>query len=666
MKRSENEARSEMFTGDFTDRTTIAALLANLPRDWEGRFGKATFSLPGREPFAHRLKIMKRVMEDTGLELQTTWVHVFDLYICRFFRKLALCNTPDTYSTLMEEFQHSCDAEVAKMGDLVGFFVPMNWDEHRDENLPRRHPFSVLGRKIHSENFMLSVDAAFRDQFAKVINAERRARRLADLNSHNFYRALEAMRRNCSVYLTITRKKTPGLYRIGPEEWLSEMVCVFPFAIPMIAGGPNCVFTDGTFSILSPMVLELLCCVVANESVVVGCCVTPTETSDSFKSMWDRISDELREDGRDPELLKKIPLVSDQGSGLAKLASDYGLNWKLCHRHMIEKFGSRTILGSWVARLLRCCSDDEYLAERAVIQNEFEEVQPWKRFPDKWPLFQHLMKADGDPNLLPFAYHPDRWMRSRRPGCPSTTNGIESIHRWLNALKHSRETFMSRLNKVIEYCHERYMHRNDPGRRERRASNQHWKSLDDKPAPLATSARDTGRAEFYRALNTNEQLYHNGQGIMGWEFPEHDLTIYERRNRERRITREYTEEQVLPPQFLGKRASERPPVQFTDPLSLALGEFGVDDAIASEGETLTNFNPFHDTTWRIVFTVRALCQHQKKFAENWTPIITEVAAIGARMSAGREGGFIPKEEMHLPENEAKWRIAVYKEYGILK
>jgi hypothetical protein len=133
--------------------------------------------------------------------------------------------------------------------------------------------------------------------------------------------------------------------------------------------------TDATFRIVSPYILEILHGIFANESIPIAIAVFPTETDRSYEMIYSHIIEVLQAAGLDQKLLLELPLVSDQGGALQSLVRHYGLTWLLCHRHLIEKAGSYSQVGDWVARILRCATLEELERVAACILAEIGEIE---------------------------------------------------------------------------------------------------------------------------------------------------------------------------------------------------------------------------------------------------------------------------------------------------
>jgi hypothetical protein len=86
---------------------------------------------------------------------------------------------------------------------------------------------------------------------------------------------------------------------------------------------------SATFQILAPYILEILHVIWANESIPIAIAVFPTETLQSYDLLYSHVRDVLTSAGANPEILRQIPLASDQGAALHALVKKYALQWLL-------------------------------------------------------------------------------------------------------------------------------------------------------------------------------------------------------------------------------------------------------------------------------------------------------------------------------------------------
>jgi hypothetical protein len=191
-------------------------------------------------------------------------------------------------------------------------------------------------------------------------------------------------------------------------------------------------------------------------------------------------------------LLTQLPILTDQGSALQKFVAHFQLEWKLCHRHIIENVGAKGRLTDFVCRLLRCFSLEEYQATRESI---IEEIQPREDHLSKVPGWDSLLRLLGilvDNHPLST---PSTWALWMRLGCPRTTNSAESVNGRLNADTAGVNSFVERVFIVVRHFLCRYNSRFSWSNRA--VSRNRRKIWPADNAPWSSPAK----AEFYRKLH---------------------------------------------------------------------------------------------------------------------------------------------------------------------
>jgi hypothetical protein len=266
-----------------------------------------------------------------------------------------------------------------------------------------------------------------------------------------------------------TQPNTP-MKRLGDRKYLFGLTYIFPHAFQLLKSRlGNCVMLDATFKAMKPYVLSILHLIIRGESIPIAFAVFPAENLDGYTRLYKDLIDMIEKRGASRQLLTALPLVSDQGAALKALAGTFSLQWKLCHRHLIENAGASSLHGDWVRRILECCTPLECRRAIEVIWHEFQLMDPTKRAQYqnssscsllKRMIYAFHFQCDRSVPVdwlgqLPHAFEPldvACWARWMRLGCPTTSNSAESIHSWLN--KHEDELknkgFFARLEVVIE------------------------------------------------------------------------------------------------------------------------------------------------------------------------------------------------------------------------
>jgi hypothetical protein len=190
-------------------------------------------------------------------------------------------------------------------------------------------------------------------------------------------------------------------------------------------------------------------------------------------------------------LLTKLPVLTDQGTALAALVDWFDLDWKLCHRHIIESVGAKGRVTDFVCRILRCFSVEEYDVERVAILHEiagrekfFEEVKGWDS------VLRLLGRLEDEHPLCVQS----TWALWKRLGLPRTTNSAESVNGRLNENTLNQKSFVERVFIVAQHFITRYNSRfswRDRSLNRNRSKCWPDPASDDSPA----------KTEFYRTLH---------------------------------------------------------------------------------------------------------------------------------------------------------------------
>jgi hypothetical protein len=383
------------------------------------------------------------------------------------------------------------------------------------------HPYILLGRRVNSRWFKGVADLSGRGIFSWNVTETLEKRRQRDAALSHFLGRLQDIGLGT---MKIYASETSGyvMKAITDDLYLYGLTAVFPWAIQMLTDiRPNCTMLDATFRILRPYILEILNVIIANELIPIGIAVFPSETQDSSEFLYSHIEQILVQAQVDnPSILSELPLVSDQGSGLRAFVNQRGLNWKHCHRHLIEAAGAHSQVGDWVARLLQCSSQDQYERVRACIQVEISYIESIREESLKAgrilnsPKF-HTLFMMLHPDQADLMHTIDHWAKWLRLGCPSTSNASESIHAKLNAVAGQGRTFLARLSVVRKFLFHRFAQRNSVERIRRRSSNRFLARRTSPEHALLTLK--PGHEQFLWSLNT---IVGNEGPVPDWLFPD--------------------------------------------------------------------------------------------------------------------------------------------------
>lgn len=164
---------------------------------------------------------------------------------------------------------------------------------------------------------------------------------------------------------------------------------------------------------------------------------------------------------------KTMPYLSDNHSSLKAYGTNNNIKQYLCHRHIIENYGSNSLIAICVRLLLDCYSEPEYLERlpiaNGIIRQRFTRLadrasQTFIDGAERYAEFsgQKLTVANGSMTFqrLPnYIKQIQKWALWFRKGINSCSNHAEAFHRVLNAsirTKGGKPQFYSAFVTVLE------------------------------------------------------------------------------------------------------------------------------------------------------------------------------------------------------------------------
>jgi hypothetical protein len=641
-----------LHVGSFNEMPDVITFLSCFPGfDWLGSIHRATKQAAGPDdgPADYAMHIKCSGRDEP----------IFRLYYWANFRKMTLYFRP---SVLDELPPSHVLPNKARIYSLFGLTVRRSWGVFHlelpppldgvfnDEKPFHGHPYVVLGRRINSRWAQGVVDQSSLIYFPFILRKLSKKRQKRDRQRKDpILAALQNFGPGSMKVYTSPNTKF-HMEVLDRTRSLFGLTWVFPWAVHMLTAiRPNCLMTDATFQILAPYILEILHVICANESIPIAIAVFPTETLQSYDLLYSHVRDVLERAGADPKILCQIPLVSDQGAALHALVTKYALHWLLCHRHLIEKVGSSTQIGDWVARILRCSSISEFKRVSTCIQLEIAAIQR-RTPPGISPVLTnkrlHVLNMMLGLETADDLHVPARWARWERLGCPTTSNAAESMHAKLNARTRETRTFLGRLEIVMDVLFKRYDERNTDARVRRRSANRFLDAIADPRRMRIADNPDS--AEFLSRLNS---LVGEPGPRANWRFPEPTAPSN---------LKEFLVEGVdsLPPDSWQHDVHDDVPIDkvtppeledATVPLSIEVMEGQTNCATTYVNES------YHRTGWEIILTMKRLVP-PSFWKEKWAEINTFVFASGAAFRPQGQG-------IVKVEDEATWRDIVAENFG---
>ena len=197
---------------------------------------------------------------------------------------------------------------------------------------------------------------------------------------------------------------------------------------------------DATFYCLRPYVVCVPQFVYMNTSYPVGIFMGPSENLDLynlFHECFNRFMEKLPNDQRQPF---KFKVLSDGGRAIQGFCLDKNLIRFECHRHLIQGFGTNSVLAAVMLKILRSFDYEEFSENVQVGNKVLEKVKSKGKLSNdcekKYLRFTGQAR-DKHGNLVrktDWASDVAKWALWVRENVTTCSNHAEAFHRVLNAL----------------------------------------------------------------------------------------------------------------------------------------------------------------------------------------------------------------------------------------
>ena len=176
------------------------------------------------------------------------------------------------------------------------------------------------------------------------------------LNYLNKQNEEEIKKRN-NMSITEILDICPGFIKVifQRDDEIKYISIVFPWSLDLIKDFQY-IELDASFTAIKPYAFCVAQGIIFNESIPYAITVAPSESLE----LYDMIFEHSEEISKEQINWKSIPLLSDMHKSLIAVGKKYGLTHFFCHRHLIEHFGSSSVLGLICKRILSCYTFEEY------------------------------------------------------------------------------------------------------------------------------------------------------------------------------------------------------------------------------------------------------------------------------------------------------------------
>ena len=149
-----------------------------------------------------------------------------------------------------------------------------------------------------------------------------------------------------------------------------SIIIIFPWSLEIL-NMTHYFELDASFKGMKPYKYCVSQAIFFNESIPLSISVAPQENEELYQSIFD-VFNILSENNID---WKTKSVLSDMGKAIISTCKKFGVNHYFCHRHLIEHFNPKSVLGIYARKLLKCFNVIEYENLRSQILKELDEYE---------------------------------------------------------------------------------------------------------------------------------------------------------------------------------------------------------------------------------------------------------------------------------------------------
>jgi hypothetical protein len=226
-----------------------------------------------------------------------------------------------------------------------------------------------------------------------------------------------------------------------------QMTWIFPHA-KQILEAAQYFEIDASFEVFHPYVFSVSLAIIDNNSFPLGLQISPTENFRHYLTFFQNLekSFDLH------NFFKGKIFLSDMGKAIGKIVKHLKAKQYICYRHLLETFGSNTLLSIVVHRLLFTSSAEDLLSRLPQALSDLNhlfgigEINPsqLKKLINYFPILFAHNKFERDLSRS-LSFDECLWKRSESH-VTSCSNHIERLHR---TIKDKISTNMPMMKKVV-------------------------------------------------------------------------------------------------------------------------------------------------------------------------------------------------------------------------
>ncbi|KAK8853762.1 hypothetical protein M9Y10_016305 [Tritrichomonas musculus] len=237
------------------------------------------------------------------------------------------------------------------------------------------------------------------------------------------------------------------------ENEVRYLSIVFPWSLDALYKSHYLQF-DASFHAMKPYAYSITHGIIFNESVPLSIILAPTESEE----LYQMIINHFNELSKNKFSWNSLPVLSDMGTSIKSVCKKNSIKQVFCHRHILEHFGSATVLAIFCNRLLSSYSFHEYLQISMNVKCELDEFIKEKKKLGKLSI-DFLSKVndlqvmlDGENGDQESNYYYTKWaiwVRREFHIC-RCSNHMESFHGVLNRSLGLQSSFKKKFSNLIE------------------------------------------------------------------------------------------------------------------------------------------------------------------------------------------------------------------------
>jgi hypothetical protein len=206
---------------------------------------------------------------------------------------------------------------------------------------------------------------------------------------------------------------------------------------------------DASFKALKPFAYSIPTVIYHNKSIPIGLFLCDGEKRELFSNFIEM----LLSLGVPIDFLQAKGFLTDEGTGLKSALKQFNLTRHSCFRHLIEKMGSNSVMGTITRRLLFCSTQAAYASKmyeaifevRQLFEKDEIKENQVKTF---CKIFDLELDNDEFIVLTQLDHHNALWLRANQ-GIATCSNHLERLHRTLNQAVSPIRLFSRRLHTVF-------------------------------------------------------------------------------------------------------------------------------------------------------------------------------------------------------------------------